>query len=417
MSKKVFRKVRFTQSGFSLIELSVVLVIIGFMVVAALQAYRIYDEKSKIERMNILMATVDQTLQKFYEAEGRFPCPAAVNGSAAGNDYDAEECGGRFGVLNVAGTGTGRVLIGKVPAATLGLSSDYMRDIYGSYLTYAVTQAATVDGGSVQGEIRVREENIDRAAGSSTFGQIVELENHTNITYLIISAGPSRIGAYNHAGVQAQACAGSSKDRENCNGDGVFISSLLSHASNGNNAGFYDDRVAFRKDDDISSSGRATTLRIGREGRDYDRVPMGRDGEEIRMKKDGYLVTTISSSGDGPNARYNSTTKMTPLVEGDVIGSNARSVPGTRPNMRAVTTLNGEVLMEVDMGGRGVRHLDSGREGPSGEYVFSNEYSGNGGNISNIPTISGGDGGTTGGGNRGEGYDYTQSYTGYVWVE
>ena len=44
--------------------------------------------------------------------------------------------------LDVAGNG-GRVLIGKYPVATLGLSNDYMKDVHGNYLIYAVTQAAT----------------------------------------------------------------------------------------------------------------------------------------------------------------------------------------------------------------------------------------------------------------------------------
>ncbi len=406
MAESIFMKrYQKNNNGFSLIELSVVLVIIGFLVVAALQAYRIYDEKSKIERMNILMATVDQTLQKFYEAEGRFPCPAAVNGSAAGNDYDAEECGGRFGVLNVAGTGTGRVLIGKVPAATLGLSSDYMRDIYGSYLTYAVTQAATVDGGSVQGEIRVREENIDRAAGSSTFGQIVELENHTNITYLIVSAGSSRVGAFNHDGAQIVACSGSSKDRENCNGDGVFISSLLSHASNGNGADFYDDRVAFKKDDDISDS--VKTLKLAREGRDYDVV----GGSTYKMRRDGYLQATL-----------NKRSTMVKVSEGDIVTHNPRGWGASNPDgdIYSINAQSARICKNSVCAARNTPSrwgtTETGEPSISDEFNFiTNAYGTTDDGLYSSITV-----GVRDGQSRGEwdpaGYSYAET-NGYLWVE
>jgi prepilin-type N-terminal cleavage/methylation domain-containing protein len=281
-----------TQSGFTLIELSIAMVIVGVLLAGVIQAYTAYDTKAKIERMNTLMVTLDQTIAAYYKAEGRFPCPAPMNGSAAGNNFDQEACTGG-GVLNVAGTGAGRVLIGKVPAATLGLSNDYMRDIYGSYVTYAVTRDATVSGGSIEGAIRVREENIDRAVGSPTFGQIVQLQNHTNITYLVLSAGPSRIGAYNHDGLQAVACSGTSKERENCNGDGVFMASLLSNAGTTDTATFYDDRVTFKKDDDIQEE-TSISLRPALRGEDY-----AVSGTLVEIKKDAYLQ--YNRSGSCPN--------------------------------------------------------------------------------------------------------------------
>ncbi len=301
--------------GFSLIELAVVMVVTGLLLVGAIRAYTIYDAKSKMDRMNILMVTLDQTLQAYYKAERRFPCPAPLNGSTAGNSFDSENCAAGS-ILSVAGTNGGQVLIGKIPAATLGLSNDYMRDIHGSYLTYAVTQSATVAGGSVRGAINVREENIDRAAGSSTFGQLVEIENHNNITYLVTSAGPSKVGAYSYEGIQTIACSNNSKESENCDNDGVFLASLLSHGND--SSAFYDDKLTFKKDDD-NSPGDARTLRRALEGRDFRRTAEG-----VEMLADGYMELGYMSSGGGQDLsrlpRYaDARNKLYPLQRGDII--------------------------------------------------------------------------------------------------
>lgn len=403
------------QSGLTLIELSIVMVISGILLAGAIRAYTIYEVRVKAERMNVLMTTLDQTIAAYYAAEGRFPCPAPVDSASAGNNYDSESCAAGS-ALNVAGTGGGRVLIGKIPAATLGLSNEYMRDIYGSYLTYAVTETSTVNGGSIQGRIEVKDEDIDRVAGSPTFGQVVELEAHTNITYLVLSSGPTRVGAFMHNGAQAIACSGTSKDRENCDNDSVFVSSLTSDGGTTDSASYYDDRIVFKKDDDVNSAS-PTSLKIAREGRDFDRISTSM-GDEIHMKKDGYLVNNFTQSSGSPNGANGGDNpqngQMIALKSGDVLASG---VAGYSVGGAVAIALNGTNI--VTGGGRQASTFSQGgREVPSGEYVFSNEYGSNGSNISKVPTITRSYScSSCGGGNQGDGYDYSGSYAGYIWVE
>ena len=231
-----------TNLGFTLIELSIVLIISSLILVGALQAYEIYDEKQKMERSTALMADVEQAILNFVQEEGRFPCPAPVNGSAAGNDYDLEQCSTANGVTRT-NAGAGNILIGKLPAETLDISNSYMKDVHGNYLVYAITEAATIDE-SVTGAIQVIEEGIDEDSSSSTYGQLVPLQTHNNVLYSVVSLGDNYVGAYQHDGSQQIECAGTQKEIENCDNDGVFISSLFSERDDVDE--FYDDKIAFK---------------------------------------------------------------------------------------------------------------------------------------------------------------------------
>lgn len=347
--------------------------------------HTIYEARAKAERMNNLMVTLDQTISAYYKKEGRFPCPAPLDGAAAGNDYDAETCV-PGAVLNVAGTGGGRVLIGKVPAATLGLSNDYMRDIYGSYMTYAVSRDATQANGSIQGTIRVKEENVDRAVGSATFGEIVELEDHANITYLVQSFGPTRVGAFAHDGTQSPACSSTSKDKENCNGDGVFISSLLSNAGAADDPSYFDDRIVFKKDDDLETD--TTVLKPAIRGKDYEI-----NGDVVTMREGGFLQFDAGSfSGEGgPCGALTGCTQRSGVVlelaKGDVINlrQGSDSFLGSSGYDPATMSNPDGSVISFDRGPYAPygKVLKNGTPVPAGEknYVYSRPYESYSGNV------------------------------------
>ncbi len=325
------KKRRQSTAGFSLIEIAVVMVIVGVMFAAAIQAYMVYQEKSLQERTDHALSTIEQTLDAFYKAERRFPCPAPVNGATPGNDYDTENCSSGFTRAN--GANGEPILIGKLPAATLGLKNSYMKDVYQSYLTYAVTEAATTTGGRGHGAIILKEEEIDRAAGSPTQGELVEIEEHRNISYLVISAGKTRKGAYDHSGAQPIACSGAAKDRLNCDRNAIFITSLLSNVDNTDDANFYDDRVLFKKETDVSGS-TYTSLRPAVRGRDYEVL----DSSTFRMNREGYLAPSGTvATGDlqtAGTAKFPTTYYS--LEPGDVLQQQV--INGNAGN----TTINGE---------------------------------------------------------------------------
>jgi len=123
----------YNQLGFSLVEMAIVLVILGFVIAALLlplQAQR--DQNFRVQTENTL-AVAQKALLGYAQAKGRLPCPAPV-GSASGLE---DPLGGTACTVKA----------GYLPATTLGLqptnSSGLLVDGWNNPIRYAVTQVTT----------------------------------------------------------------------------------------------------------------------------------------------------------------------------------------------------------------------------------------------------------------------------------
>src|SRR5450830_1043372 len=121
------------QPGFSLIEMAIVLVILGFVIAALLlplQAQR--DQNFKVQTENTL-AVAQKALLGYAQSKGRLPCPAPLG---SGN-----------GLEDPLGGTACTVKAGYLPAGTLGLqptnSNGLLVDGWNNPIRYAVTQVTT----------------------------------------------------------------------------------------------------------------------------------------------------------------------------------------------------------------------------------------------------------------------------------
>lgn len=154
----------------------------------------------------------------------RFPCPADPTLPRGHSDYGIEDCS----LTPVAG-----VMIGAVPAATIGLPVSSMIDPYGNKFTYAVTVAATT---------------TDALLGSPAKSVIIDNEGTSIQSYFtVISHGRSGNGAYTAEGAQ-RACDSGVADETNCDGNATFAFKQGYYEAEGSD--FYDDRLAFSLVDD-----------------------------------------------------------------------------------------------------------------------------------------------------------------------
>ena len=121
------------QQGFSLVEMAIVLVILGFVLTALLLPLRAQREQAaQLQTINTL-ETAKQALLGFAQANGRLPCPVIAGSGIA--------------VPNASGACTQQV--GFLPAATLGLqpidANGFALDAWNNRIRYAVTQAIVND--------------------------------------------------------------------------------------------------------------------------------------------------------------------------------------------------------------------------------------------------------------------------------
>lgn len=251
-------------------ELAIAVALLGLMLGSSLTAYREYTRTKLSNDTLEKKTTIEYALSRFVATKGRMPCPADPTLSLSDASGGIENClagvtglgcsgaggtgvcrveGGRDTAADIEGLNPDPVLIGAVPYVALGISAVDTVDSWGGKITYAVSEfltpagSFTEDYGAISKEIYSdMTSSYENAANPSvTDGATPPTPLTDSFSYVIVSHGPDRKGAYNYNGVMIAPCGttAESADAENCDGDSVFRDS--GRKSSGDNAEFYDD--------------------------------------------------------------------------------------------------------------------------------------------------------------------------------
>lgn len=197
-------------AGFSLVEMAVVLVILGFVISALILPVTAQRQAAFLRQTDAQLELANKALLGFAQTHGRLPCPASANGEGEAGSSGREE------FLN-GSAGACSSMAGFVPAATLGLSPvdafGFMLDGWGRRIRYAVAQnpagnppfttpngMATTGMANLLPNLRV----LDRANGSS------RIENAVAVVF--------SLGATGNLG------SGGADESANLDADNVFVS-------------------------------------------------------------------------------------------------------------------------------------------------------------------------------------------------
>ena len=127
------------QSGFTLVEIAIVLVIFGLILSALLLPLQAQREQTLLIETNNTLDNARQALLGFAQRNGRLPCPATNLATAVFPDDT--------GTSNPNGSGACNQLVGFLPAATLGIqptdAQGFALDGWNNRIRYAVTNANT----------------------------------------------------------------------------------------------------------------------------------------------------------------------------------------------------------------------------------------------------------------------------------
>lgn len=121
------------QSGFTLIEIAVVLVIVGLLMASFIGSLTSRIETTRRDNTIKKLEDIKQSIFGYAAAEGRLPCPATAVGGGQEQPVGGGACTGLYGF---------------VPGRTLGLSGAYNRDnllidSWGNPFRYSVTGSDT----------------------------------------------------------------------------------------------------------------------------------------------------------------------------------------------------------------------------------------------------------------------------------
>lgn len=220
--------------GYTLIELSIVVAILGIILGTGLAFYNRYLEANKHEVTDERLAEIEQALYDFYIINGHFPCPAdgslapgnanyGIDHETAGGDYANGECDDDSSDLpNHTGT---------VPTRTLNLPDEYMLDGWGRRFTYRI---ATGMGSQADFE-----SDAPVYPGNLTIQNLDGNQLTANAVYVVISHGVNGSYSWLLSGA-ASGFTGDANEVENAptNANDTYVYGPSTQA--------YDDVVAFK---------------------------------------------------------------------------------------------------------------------------------------------------------------------------
>jgi len=122
--------------GFSLLEMSIVLVIVGILMASMLPALSGKIEQQHVSETRRQLAEIQQALLGFAISNGRLPCPAERSIASGQANAGLEATTGTGSALTCSNL-TGSSAWGVLPWATLGLSET---DAWGRRFTYHVSR-------------------------------------------------------------------------------------------------------------------------------------------------------------------------------------------------------------------------------------------------------------------------------------
>ncbi len=201
--------------GFTLIEMSLVIAIVGFFVVSVINVTKSTQSGTGVVETRTRMDQIQRALQAYVTQHSCLPCPA--DGTLVSTDATAGHAlaGGAYvsGTTFCASADCTITADGVVPWLDIGLSEDDVTDAWGSRMRYAVggcsALTASCDGATTSQTYQVTLVDGMRAATLGTYPSnglyIADFDTTTPLTnattkttavYVVSSTGPDRSFAY-----------------------------------------------------------------------------------------------------------------------------------------------------------------------------------------------------------------------------
>lgn len=167
-------------SGFSLIELSVVLLIIGLLLITSFEGSKYFLIQNHIKATNVKLNAIQRAIEIYVRRTGHLPCPAPLKSTSGNSDCSPDGTKGIFGSSET-------ILVGGVPYRDLDLTADLSHDSWGGKFVYSVYAPASTSVRSLN------DDDIDYLKiNENSIGNVVT----KNAVYSLVSMGRNKYGAY-----------------------------------------------------------------------------------------------------------------------------------------------------------------------------------------------------------------------------
>lgn len=267
MKKALFYKIKSKKKtinrAFTLIELTVVLLVVSILLYGTLSTSGMVNSV-KVNLTKDKLDVIYNALGSYLVANKRLPCPASVTLSKLDSNYGKEvrnvatyACSGS-GIYNSTSVGSTNLVFGAIPTYALNLSPDFAEDSFGNKFSYFIDQRFTYNYiSNIQSDISFSNASF----GTAPYKDIMTIKNkNSNIDLeitkdailVIVSHGVNGFGAFKTSGVQNQLATESEELENNASNfvgsNASFDKNFYYNSETGN---LFDDIVLFKARDDF----------------------------------------------------------------------------------------------------------------------------------------------------------------------
>lgn len=244
------------KTGFSLIELAIVILIISIFMSGVMSASISASDSAKINATKNKMEEIYRAMGNYLAANGRLPCPAPITELKGADDYGKDKSVGTGNCLDsgasaVSGlyySSANQLVYGMVPIQNLQLNDDMAEDDFGSKIGYIVDErftgfnknpSATNDFNNAPDSSVITINEVDSETEAAT----------TGAAFVLISYGKNQSGAFEVKSATQNAT--SSDSNENANDDVTGASFDATFVSIADKSDVFDDILFYKTKKEI----------------------------------------------------------------------------------------------------------------------------------------------------------------------
>jgi type II secretory pathway pseudopilin PulG len=233
------------ETGLTLIDVSIMLLIIGILTTPMMQAYNLWQQRAKINNTEASLATTAEAVNNFYFLNDYYPCPADPTLGPDNPNYGMPDTDSDPVAPNCLRPVVDGIVFGAIPFKSLKMTPDETLDGYQHKLVYAVTATQTKASTFTPtgGTIQVNQVPLNADGECSNNPPALKDASYAKVQILFYSLGEDGIGAYNENGKLIQACntSASADQVQNCDqSNRVFVDNFC-RATNTTGSRYFDD--------------------------------------------------------------------------------------------------------------------------------------------------------------------------------
>jgi prepilin-type N-terminal cleavage/methylation domain-containing protein len=237
----VRRQIPVQSRGFTLVELSIVMMVLALLLASILTVLANDISQRKLSDTQARLESISSALVAYRKQSNKLPCPSdyTLINTAANFGVQAANPGSCTGGSPAAPRSNGNSVAGAVPTKTLGLPDQMMFDGWGNRFYYAVDKRLTAANAFTTYL------PSDAAIGSLTVNDASGSPRTTQAAVVLVSHGQNGHGARLMSGTAKSTSSINTSELENCDCDSsggvtAFNATFVMKASTVSPTSFYD---------------------------------------------------------------------------------------------------------------------------------------------------------------------------------